>query len=191
MHFLGGGRGSVLAMSVCMSYSEPRRLGLAPASFSRVVIRRNLEEAGASPSQLLPVPPNTGNDMPKGGTDNRIGCPCAEGTRGCGQGRSTREMARSPKASCRCATRTTWGKLSVPPNTRSESPAVFDANRHVGRRGQRIALGGGWPLGMRVVYSRSFMRFAKSSLEASMALGSESRSIIEVARTLAATIMPL
>ena len=89
------------------------------------------QESAMSDCVCRPAPLYAGNDWRRGwhgtpvticiwgGTDNRTGCPYAAGTRGRVQARSIRRTVRSPLASCRCATRTTWGKLSVPPNTRS------------------------------------------------------------------------
>src|SRR5262249_30214564 len=55
----------------------------------------------------------------------------------------------------------------------------------------RIDFGAFCPLGIRVVYSRPFIRSWKSALASLMAWGSWSRSMVVSASTLAATIMPL
>lgn len=82
---------------------------------SRRKLDRSASTAARSTVAIMRVQGYAGNDSrPE----------CAAGTRGYGQLRWTRDMIQSPKAFCHCATRTTWGKLSVPPDARSRIVTV-------------------------------------------------------------------
>src|SRR5262245_39877151 len=76
-----------------------------------------------------------------------------------------------------------WPKL--PETASGEAPGRGN------ERGYRIDAGAFWPLGMRVVYLRSFMRSWKSCFASSNSFGLCSRSTALRASTLAATSSPL